>query len=195
MPLQPIERGSLASSDIVNDNFEYLDGKITDTASTIQGIDGRLTSQIQTVSNNKANLTLSNVTSLSNTVKSLITNDYAKKDLSNSTSPVVTAPYVKTTYTSGTSGYRIWSDGFCVQWGRTEDRSNKPTVTFIKTFANTNYSLTIADVSQDGTDTSGVDLGPMVQQCTVSGFNVSQVNQVNRFTCWRACGYLASGQY
>lgn len=195
MPLQPIERGSLASSDIVNDNFEYLDGKITDTASTIQGIEGRLTSQIQTVSNNKANLTLSNVTSLSTAIKTLIGNDYAKKDLSNSTSPVVTAPYVKTTYTSGTSGYRIWSDGFCVQWGRTEERQSKPTVTFIKRFADTNYSLTIADINQTGTDTAGVDVSPMVQQCTESGFNVSQVSQASRFTLWRACGYLASGQY
>lgn len=79
MSLQPIQFGTLASSEQVNDNFEYLDGRITETASAIATGDANLASQIQTVNNNKADRTLSNVTSLSDAVKALLGNDYAKR--------------------------------------------------------------------------------------------------------------------
>lgn len=91
MSLQPIQFGTLASSEQVNDNFEYLDGRITDTASTISGVESNLSSQIQTVNNNKADRTLSNVTSLSDAIKALLSGAYANKDLSNVTGGIAGA--------------------------------------------------------------------------------------------------------
>ena len=58
MSLQPIQFGTLASSEQVNDNFEYLDGRITDTAATITTIEGNLQSQIQTVGNNSVSISM-----------------------------------------------------------------------------------------------------------------------------------------
>ena len=49
---------------------------------------------------------------------------------------------ITTTYVNGTSGYRIWSDGFIEQWGRTAALTDATvTVTFSKAFSNTNYLL------------------------------------------------------
>lgn len=54
--------------------------------------------------------------------------------------------YITETWVSGTSGYRIWSDGFIEQWGKVtvkgEDSDN--TLTFQKPFKNTNYNIQTA---------------------------------------------------
>lgn len=53
---------------------------------------------------------------------------------------------VTKTYVNGNTGYRIWSDGFKEQWGRSlisgESRYN--TITFPKAFSNTNYNVQTA---------------------------------------------------
>ena len=45
--------------------------------------------------------------------------------------PSIQAPYLKDTYVNGTSGYRIWSDGYCEQWGIC---SPKRAFRYLKTF-------------------------------------------------------------
>ncbi len=44
-------------------------------------------------------------------------------------------------YINSTSGYRVWSDGFCEQWGETEQAASSTavTITLLKPFVNTNY--------------------------------------------------------
>ena len=93
-----------------------------------------------------------------------------------------------TTYVSGTSGYNIWSNGFCQQWGR----SGEGWVTFAKTFKDANYNL-ITCAQGNNAD-------------AVYGTNVrADRRQANRFFpyyssgaiqgSWFASGYLAKGQY
>ena len=49
---------------------------------------------------------------------------------------------ITTTYVNGTSGYRIWSDGFIEQWGRTAALTDATaTVTSSVAFRDTNYLL------------------------------------------------------
>lgn len=51
--------------------------------------------------------------------------------------------YITETWVSGTSGYRIWSDGFIEQWGKVHvsgENSNN-TLTFQKPFKNTDYNI------------------------------------------------------
>ena len=59
----------------------------------------------------------------------------ANVDLSN-----CTKPYITETYVNGTSGYRVWSDGYCEQWGRISVGSDASVrVTFLKPFMNASY--------------------------------------------------------
>ena len=73
----------------------------------------------------------------------------ADKDLSN-----CTKPYVTETYKNGASWYRVWSDGWCEQGGLLPSASSaqKVTVTFLKTFSNTNYNIfkNVAANNSDG---------------------------------------------
>lgn len=46
---------------------------------------------------------------------------------------------IVSTYSSGTSWYRVWSDGFIEQGGHTDAKSEEITVTLIKSFGDTKY--------------------------------------------------------
>ena len=92
------------------------------------------------------------------------------------------------TYVNGTSGYRIWSDGYCEQWGKA---NGGVTVTFIKTFKDKNYNLTSAFV--DDTSSNGATWGYMaLNNRTANGFTISSNGAIQ---LWKACGYLAEGEY
>lgn len=79
----------------------------------------------------------------------LLETNKADKDLSN-----CTKPYVTGTYQNGASWYRVWSDGWCEQGGLLPSASSaqKVTVTFLKTFSNTNYNIfkNVAANNSDG---------------------------------------------
>lgn len=99
------------------------------------------------------------------------------------------------TYVNGTSGYRIWSDGYCVQWGR-RTAGGSQTVTFLKKFRDTNYNVMINPYSSDTITT----LITWVSSQTVSSFTVQNgygatYNSYQYQANWKACGYLAQGQY
>ena len=66
-------------------------------------------------------------------------------------------------YSNGTEWYRIWSDGWCEQGGRAN--SGTISVTFIKEFADTNYTITVTPYS-----TTASDDNCMVTGLTTSGF-------------------------
>jgi hypothetical protein len=102
------------------------------------------------------------------------------------------------THVEGTDGYRIYSDGYCEQWGRT---TSQPTsITFKKTMANADYCvLTTADVNITN-HTGGRE--PVAYNLTVSGFSCFLVYAGNSTasywdagTQWKIAGYLASDQY
>ena len=47
-------------------------------------------------------------------------------------------------YCSGTSWYRVWSDGWIEQGGQATSNHNGTKFTFVKTFSNTNYTVTLS---------------------------------------------------
>lgn len=98
--------------------------------------------------------------------------------------------YIKTTYDGGTSGYRIWSDGYCEQWGLAN--AGTTSITFAKTFKDTNYNILITE--------RGNWAGYIPRVDTVS--TNSMTLKFDAFTggsvqswYWTVKGYLASGQY
>ena len=100
------------------------------------------------------------------------------------TIPSIQAPYLKHTYVSGTSGYNIWSNGYCEQWGHASAGSQ--TITLLKTYANTNYNVTSTPYT-----TLNRNINNRIYSLATSSF--ASYNEDAVF--WKACGYLASGQY
>jgi hypothetical protein len=93
-----------------------------------------------------------------------------------------TKPYVIQTYVNGTSGYRIWSDKYCEQWGQTTANS----VTFLKPFENTNYSVTCTFFQ------ANADLSKTGHLFPVSKTTTGMTRSYNSSTViWEAKGYIA----
>lgn len=66
--------------------------------------------------------------------------------------------YITDTYSSGTSWYRIYSDGWIEQGGRIQvTTKNNATVTFLKAFKNTNYTLSCISERYTSSNTSLTD--------------------------------------
>lgn len=64
----------------------------------------------------------------------------ANADLSNCTNPIVSAPYIVESFIDGTSGYNLYSNGYCEQWGVVGETTTsgypKNTVTLLKEYRN-----------------------------------------------------------
>ena len=91
-------------------------------------------------------------------------------------------------YTNGTDWYRVWSDGWCEQGGHI---SSNGSVTLLKPFSDTNYSLMFGSYGND----SGV---PRANTKTTTGFQYSSANQSNTDSDWTAFGYttpILNGEY
>lgn len=96
--------------------------------------------------------------------------------------------YITETYVNGTSGYRIWSDGYCEQWGRASATSQ--TVTFLKPFANTSYCITGGLIPGNTTATyEHLNIGSLTT--TSFYYNCYDGYQL----MWKAGGYLAEGEH
>ena len=78
--------------------------------------------------------------------------------------------YVTETYVNGTSGYRLYSDGYCEQWGNNTPSTNN--ITFLKPFKDTSYNaskifitdssktgMTFEQISINNKTTSGMKIG------------------------------------
>ena len=105
---------------------------------------------------------------------------------------------LKSTYTSGTSGYRIYSDGYCEQWGyvSTAESNNSATITFLKTFSNTKYNIQ-ATLYCNGTLVAHYAL--LAHTISASSMKLYQYvwgsSTYGIHAYWKVSGYLASGQY
>ena len=95
------------------------------------------------------------------------------------------------TYVNGTSGYRIWSDGYCEQWGQihTPNSNTNYTISLLKTFKNVNYNIQLTSVGQDG----GIWEANPVQR-TNQSFVINVASNGGGFVIWVVRGYLAEGQ-
>jgi len=95
---------------------------------------------------------------------------------------------IKQSYKSGNSGYRIYTDGYCEQWGYVTGGASV-TVSLLKTFENAKYCIVLGSAWTTITYNT-VDTGNK----TASSF--VRLGGANSHGCyWRACGFLAAGQY
>lgn len=118
----------------------------------------------------------------------------AMEALNNAVNKTDCKAYIIDTYTNGNSGYRVYSDGYCEQWGIiTIPSTNTPTiVTLLKTFANTNY-IVLGTANPKSIHWMN-QVNAQVIQKTATSFEVTD-NVNNNNWNWRASGYLTEGTY
>lgn len=115
-------------------------------------------------------------------------NNKANRDFSN-----VTKPYVKQSYINGTSWYRVWSDGWIEQGGRGYAHDSQThTVTFLKTFANANYTLEVQMLmlgTAGNISDNTIITAMTANSYAVTGSNVGPAGGWECTTSWYACGF------
>lgn len=91
--------------------------------------------------------------------------------------------HITTTWCSGTSWYRKWSDGWIEQGGRITTSTN--TISFHTAFKDTNYMIT---VSQNGSGSANVSRVAISARAT-SNFTTPYIENAMLPFSWFACGY------
>ena len=93
-------------------------------------------------------------------------------------------------YVNGTSWYRVWSDGWKEQGGEytVPSSATTATVTFLKSFSNTNYSLMRTNVSDNNSSTSMRAEGFSSKSATGFTLYTSTTTYMDKIM-WYACGY------
>ena len=94
------------------------------------------------------------------------------------------------TYQNGTSWYRIWSDGWCEQGGYST--SSNVTIKLLKTYANTNYTITLGKAFNNETNTRFPNIVSTTK--TTAQFKVTGTyNNTTGTDCyfyWETKGYM-----
>lgn len=91
--------------------------------------------------------------------------------------------HITTTWHSGTSWYRKWSDGWIEQGGRITKSAT--TISFHTAFKDTNYTIT---VSQSGSASANVSRVAISARAT-SNFTIQLIENAMLPFSWFACGY------
>ena len=93
-----------------------------------------------------------------------------------------------TEYSSGTSGYIIFPNGLCIQWGQLNATTSGVTQNLTKTYADTNYATyAVAYVAGRGN---------YMMSCTNTSASQIKIYTYTNCACkWTTIGQLASGQY
>lgn len=102
--------------------------------------------------------------------------------------------YLKTAYVSGTSGYNIYSNGYCEQWGSgvNVNTGSSTLVNLLKTYRDTNYSV----FSTSNGDYYGQgQANNSAIKTSNSSITLTNGSHINCPFSWETKGYLASGQY
>lgn len=95
------------------------------------------------------------------------------------------------TYQNGTSWYRVYSDGWCEQGGKTDvlPSNVNTTISFLKTFANTNYNITACERYDGGTSDNNNE-NYWVSSVSTSSFQLYNSAGGYKQLYWQACGYI-----
>ena len=96
---------------------------------------------------------------------------------------------ITTTYVNGTSGYRIWSDGFIEQYSLvtwTNNGTTGTTVILHKAFKNTNYNIQMTLKREDKTDQHWGSVAAL--STTSFKILVRWMSTAHKFY-WYACGH------
>ena len=116
-------------------------------------------------------------------------------EILNSLQRVDNIVHIVDTYENGASGYIVYSNGFCEQWGYSA--YTNVTISLLQTYKNTDYNIIFGKGYNNDTNTRFPNVNN--NSITTNSFYVSGTyNNTSGTDCyfwWRTCGYLAEGQY
>ena len=214
MTITVLQEGSLAKSSTLNNNFQDLQNQIATVSATTTLISQNLSSLASNVSSisdtvasnalNAFQLSQDNTISGSNTFSGAvtftgnITRNWGTTTISAATPAVIIETYQNTL--SG-SGYNLYSNGFCEQWGTQIWATNSATynVSLLKTYKDTNYFvLTSSNQNYNGLNTKGgTSQGLIVDTETIAVSTGGPTNEgvgnpaVGYSITWFTFGYTA----
>lgn len=105
------------------------------------------------------------------------------------------------TFVAGLTGYRVYSDGYCEQWGLTTIIADYGTCTvnFLKEFKDLNYCIVKGTCMPSTGDDSSYNDATCIRWATRTTKNFQLYNRGatdgGRYVYWRAYGYLKEGTY
>ena len=96
-------------------------------------------------------------------------------------------PYITTSYVNGTSGYIIFSNKLCIQWGHSASK----TVSLMKAYKDINYNVSATGMPADRkTAPMASNLDIDVGSVTTNSFAYYQYN-TNYQADWFTIGFIA----
>lgn len=103
-------------------------------------------------------------------------------------------PYITQTYRNGASWYRVWSDGWCEQGGFitsvTANALSSATITFLKSFSDTNYFVSLEEVKNNNTSNAEATGSHAVYTKNKNNMVIATFSWTNG-RLWEAKGYIA----
>lgn len=104
----------------------------------------------------------------------------ANVDLSN-----CTQPYITETYSSGTSWYRVWSDGWCEQGGYSKENT---TIALLKEYSTNSYNISLTRTS-----TEQYAFAPSVYSQSTDSFVFQVTSDLagDSYAYWKTEGYIS----
>lgn len=187
LPIKTVNGVSPNSSGdvVVNDYVTKLSvsGK-TITYTKKDGSTGTITTQ-DTVYSHPSTHPASMITGLATVATSGSYNDLSNKP----SIPASPMAYVTKTWVSGTSGYRVWSDGYKEQWGiyrQGVGSDRNANITLPLAFSNSNYNITESILAY--THNTGGDTTYGVISKSASSFSRRVDDYMDGFE-WKACGF------
>lgn len=101
----------------------------------------------------------------------------------------IQAPYITETYVNGTSGYLVYSNGFCEQWGvQNAAGDNNTTFTLLKPYKDTNYMINATLRNSSFPIKEDAALGAIPN--STSQFILRNGSGSARDIQWRTLGYI-----
>lgn len=100
--------------------------------------------------------------------------------------------YITETYVNGTSGYRLYSDGWCEQWGKTEYSVDGQTVTLLKPMKDVNYNVSVTIfVNRGFSAVGGSTPAHSCSAISTTQIRVIQERTTDKCSLWKVCGYAS----
>lgn len=101
--------------------------------------------------------------------------------------------YITDTYVNDTSGYTIYSNGLCEQWGKSDlcTPAVKVTIALMLNYKDTNYNITISDL---GSYTPSPEANDAISDVTSTNFKISSGSAGSHNKFWRTIGYVDLGE-
>lgn len=101
-----------------------------------------------------------------------------------------TKPYITESYINGTSGYRVWSDKLCEQWGEVASvgENSKVTISLLKPYLNTEYNVMLTGLGGNRANGQYTN-GQTVMTRNTDSF-IMETHDYTFGRAWRAIGYI-----